>query len=68
MPHNKEDLLKVRISEALKDEAKEFAEKKGESLSNVVREALRQYILSQRELNIPGMRKGEADNDRDNSN
>lgn len=40
----KDEILKIRISKALKKEAKEIADLKGETLAVVVREALRQYL------------------------
>lgn len=40
----KDSILKLRISDNLKTEAEFVAKKKGESLSVVIREALRQYL------------------------
>jgi hypothetical protein len=40
----KEAILKLRISEDLKEEAEKIAREKGESLSYIIREALRRYL------------------------
>ena len=40
----KDNLLKVRISDDLKAEADRLAQEKGETLSVIIREALRQYL------------------------
>jgi hypothetical protein len=44
----KESILKIRISDDLKDEVEKIADAQGESLSVIVREALRRYIENQR--------------------
>lgn len=53
-PKNKEAILRLRISEKLKEEAKSLADDMGESLSNVVRDALREHIRNQRTNPPPG--------------
>jgi antitoxin component of RelBE/YafQ-DinJ toxin-antitoxin module len=40
----KDAILKLRISDELKDEAEKIAREKGESLAFIIREALRQYL------------------------
>lgn len=40
----KDALLKIRLSEALKEEVERLATEKGETLSFVIREAVRRYI------------------------
>lgn len=43
-PSNKDDLIRVRVESALKEAAEEMAEERGERLSVIVRELLRQAI------------------------
>lgn len=46
MPTKKDEILKLRVSKELKSQLEMIAESKGESLSVVVREALRRFIES----------------------
>lgn len=46
---SKDEILKIRITEKLKEEAKEFADEKGESLAVIVREALREYMAKNKQ-------------------
>jgi predicted transcriptional regulator len=47
----KDEILKIRISDKLKKEAKEFAESEGETLAVITRLALKEYIEKKKERN-----------------
>lgn len=45
----KDEILKIRISDTLKKEAKEFAETEGETLAVITRLALKEYMEKRKE-------------------